>query len=62
MSAIRRIGLSLAVCTALGGCGTYVPNIAEFPADNVSERQLVQKIVQAVTCELQDAVNLFYEK
>ena len=62
MSAIRRIGVSLAVCAALVGCGTYVPNISEFPSNSVDESQLVQKIVQAVTCELQDAVNHFYEK
>jgi hypothetical protein len=62
MSAIRRIGICLTVCTALGGCGTFVPNISEFPSDKVTEQQLVQGIVQAVTCELRDAVNGFYEK
>jgi hypothetical protein len=61
ISAIR-ICLCLAVSAALGACGTYVPDISEFPADRVSEQQLVQKIVQGVTCELRDAVNHFYEK
>jgi predicted RNA-binding Zn ribbon-like protein len=28
----------------------------------LSEQQLVQKIIQAVTCELRDAVNDFYDK
>jgi hypothetical protein len=55
-------GICLAVSAALGGCGTYVPNMSEFPGDRVSEQQLVQKIVQGVRCELRDAVNHFYDK
>jgi hypothetical protein len=58
----RRTALSLAISAGLGGCGLYVPNISEFPGDSVSEQQLVQKIIQAVTCELRDAVNDFYDK
>jgi len=57
-----RTALGLAISVALGGCGLYVPNIVEFPGDSVSEQQLVQKIIQAVTCELRDAVNNFYDK
>jgi hypothetical protein len=57
-----RMGLCFAISAALGGCGLYVPNISEFPSDRVSEQQLVQKIIQAVTCELRDAVNNFYNK
>jgi hypothetical protein len=56
------MGLWLAVSAALGGCGTYVPNIPEFSGDPVSEQQLVQRIIQAVTCELRDAVNNFYAR
>jgi hypothetical protein len=56
------MGLFLAVSAALGGCGTYVPNIPEFNGDPVSEQQLVQKIIQAVTCEVRDAVNNFYAR
>jgi hypothetical protein len=55
------IGICLAVGAALGGCGTYVPNFSDFPTDKVSEQQLVQKILQGVTCELRDAINHFYE-
>jgi hypothetical protein len=57
-----RTALNLAISAGLGGCGLYVPNISEFPGDSVSEQQLVQKIIQAVTCELRDAVNDFYDK
>jgi hypothetical protein len=57
-----RMGLCLAISAALGGCGLYVPSISEFPGDSVSEQQLVQKIIQAVRCELRDAVNNFYDK
>jgi hypothetical protein len=56
------MGLCFVISAALGGCGLYVPNIAEFPGDSVSEQQLVQKIIQAVRCELRDAVNNFYDK
>ena len=59
-SLTTRIGLWLCVGAVLAGCGTYVPNISEFPGGAVSEQQLVQKIVQSVTCELRDAVNDFY--
>jgi hypothetical protein len=54
--------LWLTVSAALTACGTYVPNIPEFNGDPVSEQQLVQKIIQAVTCEVRDAVNSFYAK
>jgi hypothetical protein len=56
------MGLWLAVSAALVGCGTYVPNIPEFSGDPVSEQQLVQELIQAVTCELRDAVNNFYAR
>jgi hypothetical protein len=57
-----RIALVLAVTGVLGGCGTYVPSISEGVPDHVTEQQLVQKILQGVTCELRDAVNDFYQK
>jgi hypothetical protein len=47
---------------ALGGCGVYVPNISEFPADAASEQKLINDLVQSVTCELRNAVNHFYEE
>lgn len=56
------MGLWLTMTAVLDGCGTYVPNIPEFNGDPVSEQQLVQKIIQAVTCEVRDAVNDFYAR
>jgi hypothetical protein len=50
----------LAALTLLGvltGCGTYVPSIQEMPGDTVAGQELVQAIIQNVTCEIQDAVN-----
>jgi hypothetical protein len=57
-----RIALILAMTGVLGACGTYVPSISEGLPDHVTEQQLVQKILQGVTCELRDAVNDFYQK
>src|SRR5437763_1283042 len=42
----------------LGGCGTYVPELRDFP-NNGSEaknNELVQAIVVSIRCELRDAV------
>jgi hypothetical protein len=57
-----RIALFLVMTGVLGACGTYVPNIPEGVPDHVTEQQLVQKLLQGVTCELRDAVNDFYQK
>jgi len=56
------VALLIAGAPALAACGTYVPAIQDFSADPVSDRQLVQAIVQNVTCEVRDAVNHLYEK
>lgn len=42
---------------ALGGCGTYVPELQELPGDAAGGQLLVQAIVTNVTCEVQNAVN-----
>jgi len=59
---VRLVGLLIAMAPALGACGTYVPAIQELSADPVSDRQLVQAIIQNVTCEVRDAVNHLYAK
>lgn len=46
----------------LGGCGTYVPNIQEFPGDTVDGQLFVQKIVQNINCEITDAVRYVVEQ
>jgi len=61
MSAIRFAAIFL-LPLASGSCGTYVPEIQEFPGDSVTGQQLVQMIVQNITCEVQDAVNDVYSK
>jgi hypothetical protein len=60
-------GMSIRLWTActiaplmIGGCGLYVPEFQEFPADKVTGQQLVQSIVYNVTCEVQDAIDKVY--
>jgi hypothetical protein len=48
---------ALALAMALSGCGTFVPGIQEIPGDPAAGQELVQAIVQNVTCEVQNAVN-----
>lgn len=51
-----RFSVSLMVAAGLSGCGTYVPEIQDFPASPAQGQLLVQSIVQNVTCEVQNAV------
>jgi len=51
-------GLAVAGSLLVGGCGTTVPDIRDFP-NNVGENQnnaLVAAIIASVRCELRDAV------
>jgi hypothetical protein len=48
--------LSFVASLALGSCGTYVPEIQEFPGGPAAGQLFVQAIVQNVTCEVQNAV------
>jgi hypothetical protein len=59
MSAMRWV-VSTAASFLVGGCGLYVPEFQEFPADKVTGQQLVQSIVYNVTCEVQDAIYRIY--
>jgi hypothetical protein len=45
----------------LAGCGTYVPEIQEFPGNALTGQQLVHSIVFAVGCEVRDAIIKLYE-
>jgi hypothetical protein len=49
------------VATSLSGCGTYVPEIADF-GGRVEGLQLVQSILANITCELRDAVVGLHEE
>jgi hypothetical protein len=54
-SARRTIGFLLAC--GLGGCGTYVPDMREWPNNNeAGATALVHAIVRSVECELKNAV------
>ena len=59
---VARFGLPAlpAFLLALGGCGTYVPEIQEPPGDSVSGQQLVDEIVHNIRCEVQDAIYAVY--
>lgn len=53
---------SLAAGILLSSCGTYVPNIQEFPGDTVDGQLFVQKIVQNINCEITEAVRYVIEQ
>lgn len=58
MSVKRFAVIALICAVALAGCGTFVPEIWDFP-DNNSEaknNELVQAIIVSIHCELEDAV------
>jgi hypothetical protein len=47
---------AMLVAPALSGCGTYVPNIQEFPGRPSQGREMVRQISHAVRCELTRAI------
>jgi hypothetical protein len=53
---------SLVIGLSLSACGTYVPNIQEFPGDTVDGQLFVQKIVQNINCEITEAVRYVIEQ
>jgi hypothetical protein len=53
---LDKIKWSLALCGILGACGTYVPEIQEFPGSSVDGQLLVKEIVRNVHCEVKRAV------
>jgi hypothetical protein len=53
--------IPLAIVLMLGGCGTYVPEIQEFPATPLDGQQLVDSIAFNVTCEVRDAIIQLYK-
>jgi hypothetical protein len=60
MSTARRAS-AIAIALMLGGCGTYVPEIQEFPATPLDGQQLVDSIAFNVTCEVRDAIIQLYQ-
>src|SRR5712692_6921537 len=58
---MSRVGRILAIIAVglgpgLSGCGTYVPEIQEFPGSPGQGQLLVRSIVENVRCEIQNAV------
>jgi hypothetical protein len=51
-----RLILMLGLGLSLAGCGTYVPEIQEFPGDDVSAALLVHAIVDSIHCEIRNAI------
>jgi hypothetical protein len=61
MSSLRAaVALSALFTFGLAGCGTYVPEIQEFPADALTGQQFVNLIIFNVTCEVRDAIVQVY--
>ncbi|MEH2626725.1 hypothetical protein V1292_004780 [Bradyrhizobium sp. AZCC 1719] len=46
----------------LNSCGTYVPDIQEFPGDTVDGQLFVKKIVENINCEITEAVRYVVEQ
>lgn len=51
-----RVLRSLGVALFLGGCGTMVPDIQEFPGDSVDGQLIVKSIVESIHCELRNSI------
>jgi hypothetical protein len=48
--------MPIGIASMLGGCGTYVPEIQEFPGGAAAGQLFVQAIVQNITCEVQNSI------
>jgi hypothetical protein len=59
MSTMRWV-LPIAILTTLAGCGTYVPDIEDFPSGPENRNRFIRGIVTNITCELRDAVANIY--
>jgi len=58
MSYFRIVVSSIACTVILAGCGTYTPDIAEFPdnIDDAHKDKFVQDMIYSIHCELENAV------
>jgi len=54
--------IPLVAAILLGGCGTYVPDIQEFPGSTVDGQLFVKKIVENINCEITEAVQYVVEQ
>src|SRR5262249_40074403 len=56
------MGAALLAGLSVSGCGTYVPNIQEFPGDTVDGQLLVKSIVHNINCEITDSVHYIIDR
>jgi hypothetical protein len=61
MSPMQTLGSLAIAAAALSGCGTYVPEIQEFPLTPLQGQELVSTIAFNVTCEVRDAIIQIYQ-
>lgn len=59
MPALRPI-LFVVSSVVLFGCGTYVPDIEDFPSGPENRNRFIREIVKNITCELRDALAKVY--
>jgi len=57
MKLLQRLALGVGLALGIGGCGTYVPELREFPNYTQADTQnMIDAIVQSVRCELSRAI------
>lgn len=57
-----RVISALLLGMSVAGCGTYVPNIQEFPGDTVDGQLFVKQILHNINCEITNAVRYVIEQ
>ncbi|MET0969253.1 MAG: hypothetical protein ABWY18_08645 [Tardiphaga sp.] len=60
MSAVQLILAFAVASTILSGCGTYVPDIEDFPSGPENRNRFIRGIVKNITCEVRDALAKIY--
>jgi hypothetical protein len=55
-----RLFLLGAISVALSGCGTYVPDIEDFPSGPENRNRFIRSIVKNIKCEVRDALAKIY--
>ncbi len=60
MSAMRLL-LPFSILVFLSGCGTYVPDIEDFPSGPENRNRFIRGIVINITCELRNAIADIYD-
>jgi hypothetical protein len=61
-SKISTLSFTILAASSLSGCGTFVPEIQEFPAGGPESQLLVEAIVHSIHCELRNSVNYIIDQ